>query len=191
MGPTASGRFHAAFTGVVLMSVACSRDAEGEGPSRRRLAATSDSASGQPTAKATGTPTASANATTSATTTATPPPAEECDVACKEPDDCPSIACSCEDGSIVNSRFCRNHCCAPKEDTCSDTCAKHDGPKGTWNEARDGKKTGAGCATDSSCASKVCLHGYCSKKCTSFGDCPPFWDCAESGNPFDKFCQKK
>lgn len=111
--------------------------------------------------------------------------------ACDDGDDCKSTPCRCEDGTSVNMRFCQDGCCAPEEEACTHACTKHDGPKGTWNEARDGRKTGRACRRDDECASKICKQGYCSRKCTSFGDCPPFWDCAEGRSAFDKLCTKK
>jgi hypothetical protein len=110
-----------------------------------------------------------------------PPDAATCTATCNAAADCKTIPCSCEDETIVNERDCNNNCCLPELEACSDACVKHDGPKGSWNAAREGgKQTGKGCRNDDDCGSKICVRGYCSRTCTSFGDCPPFWDCNDS-----------
>jgi hypothetical protein len=109
------------------------------------------------------------------------PDAATCTATCNAADDCKTIACACEDETIVNERDCNDNCCVPAPEACSDACRKHDGPKGSWNAAREGgKPTGKSCRSDGDCASKICIRGDCSRSCTSFGDCPPFWDCNDS-----------
>lgn len=130
------------------------------------------------------------DATTIAIDAPDPDPAPACAKSCNHGDDCPSIPCKCEDGTVVNTQSCSNNCCLGETDACSSSCKPHDGPAGTWNESRDGKKTGKGCRADSECGSNLCFHGVCSKTCTSFGDCPPFWDCVD-GKIGQRYCAKK
>jgi hypothetical protein len=109
------------------------------------------------------------------------PDAATCTATCTAAEDCKTLVCPCEDGTIVNERDCNDNCCVPAPEACSDACLKHDGPKGSWNAAREGgKQTGKSCGGDDECGSKICVRGYCSRSCTSFGDCPPFWDCNDS-----------
>lgn len=119
-------------------------------------------------------------------------PSATCAERCEDPDDCKSIPCACEDGTVVNTRRCHNDCCVLKDEACSASCERHDGPRGTWDAVREGgKQTGKGCKADGDCASKICIRGYCSRKCTSFGDCPPFWECVDPTSGFDKICRRK
>jgi hypothetical protein len=103
---------------------------------------------------------------------------------CRGADDCPNIVCRCEDGKSINARQCNNGECVGELATCTDVCDKHDGRKGTWDDG-NGKKTGARCRADAECASTQCFEGYCTRSCSSFGDCPPFWDCE------DRRCKKR
>jgi hypothetical protein len=122
--------------------------------------------------------------------TAAPNMAAACDHPCSKGEDCASAACPCEDGTVVSTRSCVNGCCARATETCPSACQKHDGPSGTWNASRDGTKTGGVCASDRACASGVCLQGVCSKRCTSFAECPPFWTCNPGTNGRDSYCRK-
>ncbi|MBA3459983.1 MAG: hypothetical protein H0T46_08475 [Deltaproteobacteria bacterium] len=119
-------------------------------------------------------------------------PISTCLASCDKAEDCNSIPCACEDGTIVNTRRCHNSCCVEQDEACSSSCEKHDGRRGTWDASREGGKgTGKSCSGDAACASKICVRGYCTRKCTSFGDCPPFWECVEGASAFDKICRKK
>jgi hypothetical protein len=169
-------------------------DAAAPGPIQVRIASAAPPAPRPPTSPPTAiaTPPTIAPIPTIAPTPTSPSTsqAELCAQRCKHGDECPSRPCHCEDSTTVSMRFCQDGCCAPEEDTCSKACASHDGPAGSWNAARDGNKTGAPCANDHACASGVCLHGACTKKCATFGDCPPFWSCSPGMNGFESYCRK-
>ncbi len=49
-------------------------------------------------------------------------PSNSCSKSCQSGGDCTSVACNCKDGSIVNSTFCNNGCCADKTATCTPAC---------------------------------------------------------------------
>jgi hypothetical protein len=122
---------------------------------------------------------------------------------------CPNIPCQCQDGSIVNTTFCNNGCCQPKEIACPDACSDSggwvsgSGGSGGGNAGTGGTGGSSGstanpiggeCQGDPDCASKICLFktgaafGYCSKLCEDWTDCPDFWDCSAVGNASGTYC---
>lgn len=124
-------------------------------------------------------------------------------------DGCPNIPCACQDGSIVNTTFCDNGCCAPAEVACPDSCADNGGwvsggtggtggsgggETGGSGGGSSGNDVGGECQGDDDCITKICLFksgasfGYCSMMCESFADCPTFWDCTEVGNASGTYC---
>jgi len=138
----------------------------------------------------------------------------QCEFSCN--DGCPNIVCECNNGSIINSTFCSNDCCAFQSVTCTDAC--HDdggwsgasggnggsgqggnggsgqGGSGQGGSGGGGNPVGGHCAGNEDCASRICLFkgdadfGYCSQVCESFADCPSFWDCEEVGNASGTYC---
>jgi hypothetical protein len=107
---------------------------------------------------------------------------------CQNAEDCPSIACECEDGSSINTRSCVNGVCPGADRVCVGPCVSHEGVRGTWDPTM-GKKLGVVCRRDDDCASNTCLTGYCTKPCDSFSDCPSFWSCESAPKSTTKVCR--
>ena len=123
-----------------------------------------------------------------------------CEATCSSGDECESVACSCKDGTIVDSQSCNNGCCETEAGACPGACSDHggwgsSGGNGGWGGNGGnggGSSSGAGfdeeCSSNSDCESGVCFYvdvnDEDTQKCTiecSFGggECPSGWDCAE------------
>ena len=68
------------------------------------------------------------------------------------------------------------------------------GPGSGGGSSTGGGNVGDECQGDGDCNSNICLFksgsafGYCSKICSSFTDCPDFWNCEEVGNASGTYC---
>lgn len=53
-------------------------------------------------------------------------------------------------------------------------------------------EVGEQCQTNGECETNACLtagdFGYCTQICTSWADCPPFWECEPVDNSSAKYC---
>jgi hypothetical protein len=121
-----------------------------------------------------------------------------CAMMCSSGQDCQNLACSCGDGSVINTTACNNACCATAAEACPDSC-KDNGGWGSGSGAstgsgQSGAAFGEDCASNADCQSGICFHvntnddtvQKCTKACTfGGGECGAGWDCAEITNAGD------